>query len=250
MIRQVRLSIVLSVTFALLLVASRAASAQTNAPLGVANVIQRVDIVGGQLVATTTQGQVVPLVLQLSPNQEGRTQCPILNLRLGPIDLNLLGLQVDTSAICLRLTAQRGGGLLGDLLCAIARLLERGVPLTQILGDLSAEQVSQLTAGLRDLLNSALNNLNAARVTQIQQQPGSCPILNLTLGPLDLNLLGLRVELDNCAGGPVTVTITAVPGALLGDLLCGLLGGVDVGTTLQQLLQQVLQAILAALQAP
>jgi hypothetical protein len=46
--------------------------------------------------------------------------------------------------------------------------------------------------------------------------------LSLALGPVDLNLLGLRVELDNCNDGPVTVDITADPaGGLLGSLLCG-----------------------------
>jgi hypothetical protein len=41
------------------------------------------------------------------------------------------------------------------------------------------------------------------------------------VGPLNLNLLGLEVNLDNCAGGPVTVDISAVPGSgnLLGNLL-------------------------------
>jgi hypothetical protein len=51
----------------------------------------------------------------------------------------------------------------------------------------------------------------------------SCNILNLALGPVDLNLLGLRVELDNCSNGPVTLDVIATPGSgLLGDLLCNL----------------------------
>ena len=51
----------------------------------------------------------------------------------------------------------------------------------------------------------------------------SCNVLNLALGPLDLNLLGLVVALDDCADAPVTVDVTATPGGgLLGDLLCGL----------------------------
>ena len=50
---------------------------------------------------------------------------------------------------------------------------------------------------------------------------GVCNVLNLTLGPLDLNLLGLRVQLNQ-----VVLNITAIPGGgLLGDLLCGLAGG-------------------------
>jgi hypothetical protein len=48
----------------------------------------------------------------------------------------------------------------------------------------------------------------------------ACPILTLTLGPLDLNLLGLRVQLNR-----INLRITAIPGGgLLGDLLCGLSG--------------------------
>ena len=50
-----------------------------------------------------------------------------LNLALGPINLSLLGLNVDTSPICLDITAQQGGGLLGDLLCGVANLLNGGV---------------------------------------------------------------------------------------------------------------------------
>ncbi len=54
-------------------------------------------------------------------------------------------------------------------------------------------------------------------------QEATCNVLSLAIGPLDLNLLGLRVELDDCDDGPVTLDITADPaGGLLGDLLCSL----------------------------
>ncbi len=45
-----------------------------------------------------------------------------------------------------------------------------------------------------------------------------CPVLHLNLGPLNLNLLGLHVDLNQ-----VVLNITAVSGAgnLLGNLLCG-----------------------------
>jgi hypothetical protein len=50
--------------------------------------------------------------------------CQILNLRLGPINLNLLGLVVRTNQINLRIDAVPGAGnLLGNLLCAITNLL-------------------------------------------------------------------------------------------------------------------------------
>src|SRR6266516_6859997 len=48
----------------------------------------------------------------------------------------------------------------------------------------------------------------------------TCTVLTLTLGPLDLNLLGLMVHLNQ-----VVLTITANPsGGILGQLLCSLAG--------------------------
>jgi hypothetical protein len=55
--------------------------------------------------------------------------CPILNLTLGPLHLNLLGLVVNLNTVHLTITAVSGpGNLLGNLLCAIANLLNGGVP--------------------------------------------------------------------------------------------------------------------------
>lgn len=51
----------------------------------------------------------------------------ILDLRLRPIDLDLLGLKVHTDTIHLNITAESGSGeLLGNLLCAVAGLLDGG----------------------------------------------------------------------------------------------------------------------------
>jgi len=70
--------------------------------------------------------------------------CPILHLDLGPLTLNLLGLQVDLSRVVLDITAIPGAGnLLGNLLCAVAGLLDPASTtglaalLNQILGILS-----------------------------------------------------------------------------------------------------------------
>jgi hypothetical protein len=69
--------------------------------------------------------------------------CDILNLTLGPLDLNLLGLRVQLNQVQLDITAEQGpGNLLGNLLCAIAGLLDPqpsplpGIPqlLNQIVG--------------------------------------------------------------------------------------------------------------------
>ena len=55
----------------------------------------------------------------------GQGKCDILFLDLGPIFLDVLGLQVDLSRITLDVDAVPGpGNLLGNLLCAVAGLLD------------------------------------------------------------------------------------------------------------------------------
>lgn len=57
----------------------------------------------------------------------GGGKCDILFLDIGPIFLDLLGLQVDLSQIVLDVDAVPGAGnLLGNLLCAVAGLLDGG----------------------------------------------------------------------------------------------------------------------------
>jgi len=64
---------------------------------------------------------------------DNRRPCQILNLVLGPLDLNLLGLEVHLNRVVLDIVGQPGpGNLLGNLLCAIAGLLDRNGVLTEI----------------------------------------------------------------------------------------------------------------------
>jgi len=85
----------------------------------------------------------------------------------------------------------------------------------------------------------------AAQGSQIPPTPNACQILNLTLQPIDINLLGLRVRTSR-----IDLRIEGVPGGgqLVGNLLCGLLGILDpqggAGATPSQL-TQVLNALLA-----
>jgi len=61
------------------------------------------------------------------------TSCSILTLDIGAIHLDLLGLVVDLAPISLDITAVAGAGnLLGNLLCAVANLLNGGGPLQGI----------------------------------------------------------------------------------------------------------------------
>ena len=60
------------------------------------------------------------------PPAPGAGACNVLNLVLGPLDLNVLGLQVHLNQVVLNIIAQTGASqLLGNLLCAVAGLSTR-----------------------------------------------------------------------------------------------------------------------------
>ena len=72
----------------------------------------------------------------LAPTAAAGPTCQILNLTLGPLDLDLLGLVVHLDQVNLNITAQQGAGnLLGNLLCAVANLLN-GTNLSSLLQQL------------------------------------------------------------------------------------------------------------------
>jgi hypothetical protein len=73
-----------------------------------------------------------------------------------------------------------------------------------------------------------------------QATPGVCEVLNLVLGPITLNLLGLNLFIGSLEDrGPILIEITAdAAGGLLGQLLCGLAGGAPL-PDLSQLIQLV-----------
>jgi hypothetical protein len=102
----------------------------------------------GSLSGTLTDaaGNVVGTVsnLLVSTTAAATGSCTILHLVLGPLDLNLLGLMVHLNQVVLDITAQSGpGNLLGNLLCAVAHLLDNGGPVS----------------GLAGLLNNLFRNL-------------------------------------------------------------------------------------------
>jgi hypothetical protein len=92
--------------------------------------------------AVGTADTAVTLPVQLPAGDVSTlAACPILHLVLGPLDLNLLGLTVHLNTVVLDITAISGpGNLLGNLLCAIAGLLDGGLsaPLAQIVVLLNA----------------------------------------------------------------------------------------------------------------
>lgn len=199
--------------------------------------------VSGTIAGLPFTTDIENLEIDLIPETPTSPQCSVLNLELAPIDIDLLGLHVDTSEICLNVTAVRGGGLLGDLLCGLTG---------DLLGGVTGDLLGQLTGLLEDLLNGALADEDPAPSqgggTAEDICDGAFEILDLALGPVNLNLLGLVVDLDDCEDGPVQVCVSADQGqGLLGDLLVGLLdGGLLDGLNLGQL-GDLLGAILDGL---
>jgi hypothetical protein len=135
--------------------------------------------------------------------------CTILTLTLETLDLNLLGLDVHLEKVVLSVTGRRNGGALGSLFCSLAR---------------AKVKAARVSAASR--LNSAIHRTGVVRplhfdvgvrATTAAVGP-TCPVLNLVLGPLHLDLLGLVVDLNQ-----VHLIITAEPtGGVLGSLFCGL----------------------------
>jgi hypothetical protein len=133
--------------------------------------------------------------------------CAVLNLEIAPISLNVLGgLHVDTTSICLVVTGLCDAGLLGDVLCAIAG------------GNLDLLPIVQ--SYLRDILTTSLSQQVVSTTGNNSVRNGDCTILNLIIGPVNLTILGLNVQLNNCNNGPVQVCLSATRGeGLLGELL-------------------------------
>jgi hypothetical protein len=142
--------------------------------------------------------------------------CDVLSLTLGPLDLNLLGLMIHLDRVVLTIKADSNGGLLGSLFCSLAG--GRGVTATP--AKLKAIANRMTRAAKTNGLNKGVAGFRLQVAPGPAQVGEICTILELTLGPLDLNLLGLLIHLDQ-----VHLLITAQRGGgILGDLLCGLAG--------------------------
>ncbi|MFF5075831.1 hypothetical protein ACFY36_02185 [Actinoplanes sp. NPDC000266] len=108
-------------------------------------------------------------------------------------------------------------------------------------GDLVA--TGTLTGTLTDSAGAAVGTVEQAVTAPAFVAQATCRILDLTLGPLHLDLLGLTVDLNQ-----VHLVINAVSGAgnLLGNLLCAIVGLLD-GTPTAGQLAAILNFLLALL---
>jgi hypothetical protein len=180
----------------------------------------------GAVIATDTSATTTPAVVRkaftaaISAKRgtyaSASRICDVLTLNLGPLHLELLGLVIDLSRVVLTIKADSNGGLLGRLFCGIAGRSSASA------AQLGTAAKKMTKAARANGLNQGVAGFQAQVAPGYTQAPGTvCSILDLMLGPLDLNVLGLLVHLDR-----LRLTITAVRGGgILGDLLCGLAGG-------------------------
>jgi hypothetical protein len=98
----------------------------------------------GQVVATGLRTVSLPTTISQAPAAAtaatptaAATSCGILHLDLGPLSLDLLGLQVNLSRVVLDISAVPGAGnLLGNLLCSVVNLLNDPAGLAQLLNQI------------------------------------------------------------------------------------------------------------------
>jgi hypothetical protein len=103
--------------------------------------------------------------------------------------------------------------------------------------------VGQLVGTLTNAVSGATQSVNQQITLPVLDATGSCEILDLTLGPLDLDLLGLVVHLDQVH---LNITAESGPGNLLGNLLCAVAGLLDANTS-TNLLATLLNRLLGLL---
>lgn len=153
--------------------------------------------------------------------------CNVLTLDLQQLHLQLLGLDLTTSAINLKITGRRSE-VLGGLFCQ----LSKGLKLAK------ASQARAAAASLNHYLHH--RPMHAVRLRArlpvvtadaAQAAAPGCKVLDLVLGPLDLDLLGLVVNLYGpTTSAPVEVHVTADPaGGVLGAVFCKLANGQAAG---------------------
>lgn len=143
------------------------------------------------------------------------------------------GNSAATSTLPVTGSTSNGGSFAGSLSNLTSKVVDGALQLTGTLTgtvtnpDGSTQQVTQA-------FSAPVSSMAA---------PAGCKVLNLDLGPLHLDLLGLVVDL-----APVNLDITAVPGAgnLLGNLVCAIGGLLDGGGPLAGL-SALLNRLLAAL---
>jgi hypothetical protein len=164
----------------------------------------------GQVTAKLTDGSghstTAHQAVTLTAATGGR--CRVLHLFLDQLNLRLLGLTAHLDRVTLDVTGNARGGVLGALFCKLARAKAA-----------SSRKARALTAAVRRQRGHALRfRAYLQPRTAHSAATKKCEVLDLVVGPLDLDLLGLIVNLNR-----VHLNVIAERGkGKLGDLFCSL----------------------------
>jgi hypothetical protein len=169
----------------------------------------------------------------------GGSGCRVLHLFLNELTLNLLGLTAHLDKVTLDITGDAKGGVLGSLFCRLAHARiasARAATVAALNAGVAAhpQHAVRFTAYLHPARAAATTPAPAVTPTPAATTPaapapapapaaaapaaGTCPVLDLVVGPLNLQLLGLVVDLQK-----VHLNVTATRGVgKIGDLFCTL----------------------------
>jgi hypothetical protein len=172
---------------------------------------------GNQLSATglvtarlNADGQSHQVRTRVSVRASTGRSCTVLYLYLNQLNLQLLGLDAHLDRVQLSLTGNPNGGVLGSLFCKLARAKVQTARASAL------HSINERWARERqDIVRftTAISPQTAAT-----SNTSTCQVLSLVVGPLQLQLLGLEVNLNK-----VTLDVTATRGGgVLGDLFCQL----------------------------
>jgi hypothetical protein len=144
--------------------------------------------------------------------------CKVLHLFLNQLNLQLLGLTAHLDKVQLDLTGDAKGGVLGSLFCKLSKAKVAAARVA------AANELSvQMHRHRREVLRFTANITPKAAT----QASATCQVLDLIVGPLNLQLLGLVVNLNQ-----VHLSVTATRGGgALGDLFCNLADNAPTTTT-------------------
>jgi hypothetical protein len=187
----------------------------------------------GRVVAVTTQRTTLAV-------KQATTSCRVLHLELGELRLQLLGLIVSLTpttdpSIVLDISANSNEAL-GKLFCQVLNAVQGGTTSAAATATrrLSAAVAGRYRSGVMTLDVPLRTQQTAAATTTAGTTtaagaavtPGQCEVLDLVLGPLNLDLLGLVVQLNQ-----VELNVSANPVGTLGTLFCQLAGSTTTSTT-------------------
>jgi hypothetical protein len=150
----------------------------------------------------------------------GGGSCRVLHLFLNELSLSLLGLNAHLDKVQLDITGNARAGVLGSLFCRLARARVAAA---------RAADARALAAAVRRRRGRVMHFTAyvSPQATASQAANASCQVLDLVVGPLNLQLLGLVVNLQR-----VHLTVTATRGqGVLGDLFCTLADNNRSGTS-------------------